>query len=48
MADPGATPVAGSREILVPKLFSTLRSYDRAQFASDANAPPADATPPVA
>lgn len=36
MGDPEATPLASSREVLVPKLFSTLRSYDRAQFADDA------------
>jgi SulP family sulfate permease len=36
MIDDRATPPAHSREALVPKLFSTLRSYDRAQFASDA------------
>jgi sulfate permease, SulP family len=29
-------PPANAREVLVPKLFSTLRSYDRAQLASDA------------
>jgi SulP family sulfate permease len=33
--DPTA-PLANEREALVPKLFTTLRSYDRAQFASDA------------
>jgi SulP family sulfate permease len=36
MADDRATPLAHTREALVPKFFSTLRSYDRAQFASDA------------
>jgi len=36
MVDERATPPANSREVLVPKLFSTLRSYDRAQFTSDA------------
>ena len=36
MIDDRATPPARSREALVPKLFSTLRSYDRAQFTSDA------------
>jgi SulP family sulfate permease len=36
MAEDRTTPPANSREVLVPKLFSTLRSYDRAQFTSDA------------
>jgi sulfate permease, SulP family len=36
MVDNGTTPPANSREAFVPKLFTTLRSYDRAQFASDA------------
>ncbi|MEP7087888.1 MAG: SulP family inorganic anion transporter [Gemmatimonadota bacterium] len=36
MIDDRTVPPASSREALVPKLFTTLRSYDRAQFASDA------------
>src|SRR5450432_234146 len=36
MSDVSRVPPANSREALVPKLFSTLKSYDRAQFASDA------------
>jgi SulP family sulfate permease len=36
MADDRAAPPANAREVLVPKLFSTLRAYDRAQFTSDA------------
>lgn len=36
MADDRTTPSASAREALVPKLFTTLRTYDRTQFASDA------------
>jgi len=36
MTDDTTTPLANAREALVPKLFTTLRSYDRAQFAGDA------------
>ncbi len=36
MADEREATRANSRESLVPKLFTTIRSYDRAQFASDA------------
>src|SRR6195952_1969778 len=34
--DPARLPAVESRLTFVPKLFSTLQSYDRAQFASDA------------
>ncbi len=36
MVDDRTPPPASAREALVPKLFTTLRSYDRTQFASDA------------
>jgi SulP family sulfate permease len=36
MPDEPTMSLANEREALVPKLFTTLRSYDRAQFASDA------------
>ena len=36
MSDDSTAPPTNSREALVPKLFSTLKSYDRAQFAGDA------------
>jgi len=36
MLDDQPAPLANTREALVPKLFTTLGSYDRAQFASDA------------
>ncbi len=36
MTDDPTMPLANERESLVPKLFTTLRSYDRTQFASDA------------
>jgi SulP family sulfate permease len=36
MSDDSTVPRASSREALIPKLFTTLKSYDRAQFTSDA------------
>src|SRR5476651_1857778 len=38
MLDDRPAPLANTREALVPKLFTTLRSYDRAQFLADATA----------
>ncbi|MDQ2932392.1 MAG: SulP family inorganic anion transporter, partial [Gemmatimonadota bacterium] len=36
MVDDRPTPPASAREALIPKLFTTLGSYDRTQFTADA------------